>query len=166
MTFEVGEMLNYLTDAFLKAPIVNTIAKNPIYTAFVVTLAVILIIMLIFRDIEADETVLTMALRTGFWVFLMLLGVLMIHNRVLFAESNQSSRDGQYDHVFTQSKVGQFEPDFVPVQPQQPQQSGYGVSRPQPARVMTGQFGSVNQSSAVQQPMSVSNSGLTAARVE
>jgi hypothetical protein len=165
MTFEVGEMLNYLTDAFLKAPIVNTIAKNPIYTALVVTLAVILIIMLIFRDIEADETVLTMALRTGFWVFLMLLGVLMIHNRVLFAESNQSSRDGQYDHVFTQSKVGQFEPDFVPVQPQQPS-SGYGMSRPQPARVMTSQFGFQNPPSINPQQQLSTNSGLAAARVE
>ena len=162
MTFEVGEMLNYLTDAFLKAPIVGAIAKNPIYTALVVTLMVVLIVMMIFRDIEADETVLTMSLRAGFWVFLMLLGVLMINNRVLTTESHQYQKDGHYEQLFTPSAVGRFENDFVPVQPQQGMSTGGSAN------------GAVNalapQSSSMTartvQYVPVQNSGLAGARVD
>lgn len=116
MTFEVGEVINYIIDGFLNAPIVNSIAKNPIYTALVVTLMVVVLILIIFRDIEADETVLTMSLRTGFWVFLMLIGVLMIHNRVLAAETGQHQKNGAYDSVFTPSAASKLESDYMPVQ--------------------------------------------------
>lgn len=117
MTFEVGEALNYMIDVFLKAPIINSIAKNPIYTALAITLIVILIIMFIFRDIESDETLLTLSLRSGFWIFLMLLGVMMIHNRVLLSESSARAKDGEYAKVFTTSPEARFDKDFVPVMP-------------------------------------------------
>jgi uncharacterized membrane protein YhaH (DUF805 family) len=116
MTFDVGEVINYMIDGFLRAPIVSTIAKNPIYTALVITAIIMLIIMIIFRDIDADETLFTMALRSGFWIFIMMLGILMIHNRVLGAESQTKSVDGQYETVFTPSVAGRLESDFVPVQ--------------------------------------------------
>jgi hypothetical protein len=157
-------MLNYLTDAFLKAPIVGTIAKNPIYTALVVTLMVVLIVMMIFRDIEADETVLTMSLRAGFWVFLMLLSVLMIHNRVLTAESHQYQKDGHYEQLFTPSKVGRFENDFVPIQPQQGVSTNGSVVNTN-STTFNAPPGSSMAPRTVQY-VPVQNSGLTGARVD
>jgi hypothetical protein len=118
MTFEVGEAINYLIDAFLKAPIVNSIAKNPIYTALAVTIVIMIIIMIVFRDIDADETLFTMSLRSGFWIFIMLLGVLMIHNRVFTADVSNTVRDCQYEKVFTPSPATRLEGDFVPVRTQ------------------------------------------------
>ena len=115
MTFEVGEALNYMIDCFLRAPLVGTIAKNPIYTAIAITLMVIVVILIIFRDIEADETVLTMALRSGFWIFLMLLGIMMVHNRILSAENNQQTKDGLYERVITPSAAVRYDSEYVPV---------------------------------------------------
>lgn len=129
MTFEVGEALNYMIDGFLKAPIVNSIAKNPIYTALAITLIIILILLFIFRDIEADETVLTLALRSGFWIFLMLLGVMMIHNRVLLSETSVQKREGEYEQVFkdTPAAAARFDTDFVPIRPNGSSVSGGGM---------------------------------------
>lgn len=115
MTFDVGEAINYIIDGFLRAPIVNSIAKNPIYTALVITAIIMIIIMMVFRDIDADETLFTLALRSGFWIFIMMLGVLMIHNRVLGAEGANDKINGQYESVFNPSPVRALEPDFVPV---------------------------------------------------
>lgn len=115
MTFEVGEALNYMIDCFLKAPMIGTIAKNPIYTAIAITLMVIIIILIIFRDIEADETVLTMALRSGFWIFLMLLGIMMVHNRILMGENTMSAKDGLYEQVIQPSVGGRYDSEYVPI---------------------------------------------------
>lgn len=135
MTFDVGEVINYMIDGFLRAPIVNTIAKNPIYTALVITAIIMIIIMIIFRDIDADETLFTMTLRSGFWIFIMMLGILMIHNRVLGSESQSKNVDGQYDRVFTPSAAGRLESDFVPVSPYQGRGVQTGYSLPQQGQV-------------------------------
>jgi hypothetical protein len=134
MTFEVGEAINYIIDAFLKAPIVNSIARNHIYTALAVTIVIMIIIMIVFRDIDADETLFTMSLRSGFWIFIMLLGVLMIHNRVFTAETSNVVRDGQYDKVFTPSPAARLEGEFVPVRAQ-PQQYAQNLQPQQYAQV-------------------------------
>lgn len=115
MTFEVGEALNYMIDCFLKAPLIGTIAKNPVYTAVAITLMVIIVILIIFRDIEADETVLTMALRSGFWIFLMLLGIMMVHNRILMGENSTSAKDGLYEQVIQPSVAGRYDSEYVPI---------------------------------------------------
>ncbi len=149
MTSEVGEVINYIIDGFLRAPIVNSIARNPIYTALVVTAIIMIIILIVFRDIDADETLFTMTLRSGFWVFVMMLGILMIHNRVLGAEVQTQSKEGQYEQVFTPSAVGKFESDFVPVsvgRAKNPTEfSGGSNYRPQVVYVPTsGSFANVN----------------------
>lgn len=100
MPFEVGESINHFADTFLKAPIVHAIAKNPIYTALLVTFVVMLVIMFIFRDADTDETLLVMCLRAGFWIFFMLLGVLFLHNKVLGVETIEQIKDTAYDGVF------------------------------------------------------------------
>jgi phosphatidylglycerophosphate synthase len=101
MPFEFGATINYFTDVFLRAPIIHTIAKNPIYTALLITFIIMIIIIFIFRDAETEETLLTMSMRAGFWIFLMMLGILMVHNRVLIDENKAESKSAAYDGVFS-----------------------------------------------------------------
>jgi hypothetical protein len=100
MSLEIGITVNKIADGFLKAPIVHKIAKNPIYTALLITFIIIIIIMWVFRDAETEDTLLTMGLRGGFWIFLMLIGTLIIHNRVLGIEINEIEKDKAYEGVF------------------------------------------------------------------
>jgi hypothetical protein len=160
MTFDVGEVINNIIDGFISAPIVGTVARNPIYTALVVTAIIMIIIMIVFRDIDADETLFTMALRSGFWVFIMMLCTLMIHNRVLGVENNQAQKDVNYDRVFNPTRVGNFEPDFVPIP--HGSMNGHGVS--------SGMSSSMNGHGSMNGSMyghnSSMNSALSNAKVE
>ena len=74
MPFDIGEVINDISDNILRAPIVKTIATNPIYTAMLISFIVMLIIMFVFRDAETEESMLVMCMRSGFWVFLILNG--------------------------------------------------------------------------------------------
>lgn len=125
MPFEVGETINHFADTFLRAPFVSTVAKNPIYTALMITFIIILIVMFIFRDADTDESLLLMCLRAGFWIFFMLLGVLFLHNKVLGIENFESNKNAAYDNVFTggysgivrpgQNVPAAFEDSIVPI---------------------------------------------------
>ena len=100
MPFEFGEFINYFVDTLLNAPIVHTIANNPIYTALMITFVVIIIILFIFRDATTDESLFIMSLRSGFWILILLIGTLFIHNRVLSSEIENTTKTGQYDTIF------------------------------------------------------------------
>jgi uncharacterized membrane protein (UPF0182 family) len=101
MPLEVGQTINYFADSILKAPLVHTIVKNPIYTALLITFIVVLLIMFIFRDADTDDSLLVMCLRSGFWIFFMMLGVLFLHNKVLGIENFDEIKNGAYDSVFS-----------------------------------------------------------------
>lgn len=100
MPFDVGESINNIADTFLRAPIVNTVAKNPIYTALLITFMVMLTIMFVFRDADTEESLLVLCLRSGFWIFLMMLGTLFLHNKVLVQEQDIADKNVAYDGVF------------------------------------------------------------------
>lgn len=127
MPLDVGETINGMADAFLKAPAIKSIVKNPIYTALVITFIIVLIVMFIFRNAETDESLLVMCLRSGFWIFIMLLSVLFLHNKVLVAENNDDIKNTAYDGVFNggfsgaiadgQSLPKTLEGSVVPIRP-------------------------------------------------
>lgn len=101
MPFDVGATINSIADKFLQVPFVRAVAANPIYTALLITFAIILVVMFIFRDADTgDESLTSASLRTGFWVFLLLTGILMLQNKVLITESGATRRLGEYEGVF------------------------------------------------------------------
>ncbi len=100
MPIEVGKTINNFADYFLKSPTLYKIAKNPIYTALLITIILVLIVLFVFRDADTQEPLMVMSLRAGFWVFLMLLGVIFIHNKVLSEESSSINKDSEYDNIF------------------------------------------------------------------
>jgi hypothetical protein len=100
MPLDVGETINHITDSILSAPIINTIAKNPIYTSIFIVFIIMLIILFVFRNI--DSGLLTMTLRVCFWSFITVTGILMIHNKLLIVENNQNVKTAAYDSLFTE----------------------------------------------------------------
>jgi protein-S-isoprenylcysteine O-methyltransferase Ste14 len=100
MPLEVGEAVNSLADKFISSPFIEQVARNPIYTALLATFVIVLIIMFVFRDAETDDSLLSMCLRSGFYIFIMLAGVLLIHNKVLMHENHTVSSNSDVAGVF------------------------------------------------------------------
>jgi len=59
-----------------------------------------LITMFVFRDADTEDSLLVMCLRSGFWVFLILNGVIFLHNKVLVAENDTDKKNGNYEGIF------------------------------------------------------------------
>jgi O-antigen ligase len=100
MPFDIGETINAAADAFLRAPMVNTIARNPVYTALMITFIIMLIILFMFRDADTEESLLVMSLRGGFWVFLTMLGILFLHNKVLMQAAAGDKQSNEFAGIF------------------------------------------------------------------
>ncbi len=100
MPFDIGETINAGAKAFLRAPIVNTIAKNPVYTALMITFIIMLIIMVIFRDADTEESLLVMSLRSGFWGFLLTLTIIFLHDTVIWQDIRHTEQSAAIDNVF------------------------------------------------------------------
>jgi hypothetical protein len=106
MPFNVGEVINGFADSVLKAPIVGTIAANPIYTAMLITLIVVLIVMFAFREADTTESLLVICLRSGFWIFLLLTSILFVHNKVLTQDHHEDIRSESYKRIFNNKPKG------------------------------------------------------------
>lgn len=115
MTFEIITTINNLADYIIKFPGVNTIMTNPIYTALFISIIIVFIIMFIFRNAETDESLFKMGLRGGFYIFLMLIGVIFLHNRVLGSEQITVRAGSDVDRVFRDGGIMNSEDAFVPV---------------------------------------------------
>jgi hypothetical protein len=105
MPFDIGESINIIADTFLKAPIIHTVAKNPIYTALVITFTIILITMFIFRDADTDEPLIVLCLRSGFWIFLLSMGILFLYNKVLSDELRYIEKNTAFEEVFNSTNT-------------------------------------------------------------
>lgn len=105
MPLEIGEAINSMADKITSAPVLENIARNPIYTGLLVTFIIVLIIMFVFRDVDTDEGLLSLCLRSGFYIFIILTGVLFIHNKLLMKETSSISKDSEVASVFGQGET-------------------------------------------------------------
>jgi ABC-type transport system involved in Fe-S cluster assembly fused permease/ATPase subunit len=115
MPLEVGKTINEGVDKMLTYPIIHTISKNPIYTAGAISIILILIIIVLFRDVKTSEaSVTSLAIRAGFWSFIIITLITVIHNKVLMTESEIVNKNNTYDNLFKQetSMFGGLEDNF------------------------------------------------------
>lgn len=116
MPFEVGKSINDFTNNVFKSDTIYNISRNPIYTALTITFIIVLIIMFIFRDADTEESLLVMSLRAGFWILLMLTGILFLHNKVLDREMDTNRKNDSYEYVFKDGyNGGNLEDTIIPV---------------------------------------------------
>ena len=100
MPLELGDTINKISDKLMGAPFMDTIMRNPIYTAMLITFIIVIIIMFIFRDAETDESLLMMCLRSGFYIFVVATGVILLNNRVLMTDTTKLAGDSEIAQVF------------------------------------------------------------------
>ncbi len=100
MPFEIGEAINSIADKVISSPTIDSIARNPIYTSVLIVFVIILIMLFIFRDVETDDSLLSLCLRSGFYIFLVLTATLFIHNKVLMRETSAVAKGSEVANVF------------------------------------------------------------------
>jgi hypothetical protein len=100
MPFSFGEIVNKISDSILKAPVINTAVKNPIYYALIIVFVIVLIIIHTFRDVESDESLLKLGLRAGVWIFIVLLVGIFLNNKVLHSELLEQNQQTKYAEIF------------------------------------------------------------------
>lgn len=115
MTFEVTGSINTIADKIIRIPGIETIMGNPMYTALLITVIVLLITMFIFRDATTDESLFKVCLRGGFYTFIILIGVIFLHNRVLMSENSHVRLGSDIDGVFSPRNGAYTSDDLIPV---------------------------------------------------
>lgn len=115
MSFDLGHSINQGADYILRAKPAKTIVGNPLYTALLITVIIVFIILWVFREAESDEKVL-LAMRAGFWICLTLVVVLFLHNRILTNELRETGAVERYSGVFEKTLGGEEPVKIVPTQ--------------------------------------------------
>ena len=101
MTFEVGRTINQFTDSLVSNAAVNTIFRNPIYTALLLAfLIVILVIIINF----GDEPTPILALRAGFYIFVVLSVGIFLNNKLLMRDNVNKTDDSLVQKAFLGSE--------------------------------------------------------------
>ena len=122
MPFEVGAFILDLCDKFMAVPLVKTVINNPLYTALFIAFIIILIVALICGpSLEEDSRNLMLA-KVGFYTFIVVAGVVFLHNKQLLTETKKGGSDKNLDHVFNNASATSLNPDgigaesdFVPI---------------------------------------------------
>jgi hypothetical protein len=109
--FEFSRAINNIADRIVSVPGFGRIIKNPIYTALLITVCIILIILYIFRNAETVDSLIITALRGGFYIFIFLTGVIFLHNHVLMNEVNSAVKGGE--GIFDEVLIDPLENDKI-----------------------------------------------------
>lgn len=103
MPFNVGESVNYVSGKFISAPIVQTVMKNPFYTAILIVLIIVLIILYVFRNVdfeESDESLGKLVLRGSIYMLLVITAIQFLNNRIWLDDKKHSMTDEGVKTVF------------------------------------------------------------------
>lgn len=120
MPFNISSSINYMGDKTASIPIIRKIAENPIYTAFIIAIVIMLIITVVFRNVENDEPLYIMSIRAGFWVFLFTIFIIFLHDKILSTENTDQSVSGQYRELFNDKNFSLTDKMTIPSSPVEP----------------------------------------------
>jgi hypothetical protein len=112
MPFSISNFINNSSETVLKSPAIISLMKNPIMTALITTFMILIVILLIFSNQNAK--ILTLATRASFWIFLVVSGVMFLHNKVLMEECKERDFSGRYEGIITSNLVGN-EDQIIPI---------------------------------------------------
>ncbi len=111
MPFNIASFVNTTTNDILKSPFVTSVIKNPICTALMMTLIIIIIILIIFAN--SNNSILVLACRAGFWIFLVSCSFIFLHNKILMSELKEKEIEGSYGDIIGQALISGD--DIIPV---------------------------------------------------
>lgn len=100
MPVDVAGSVNKTADKITSLAGVDTILRNPLLLAGIMTIIIMLITLTVFRNVSSDNSLITLVLRSGFWSMLILITGLFLNNRVMLEERTTKTKSGAYDELF------------------------------------------------------------------
>jgi hypothetical protein len=108
MPVSIQVITTYISDKLTDTPILKKVTKNPIYTALLITFIIVIIVIVIFRDVDTgDESLSKLAVRTGIYSFIFVVFVQFLQNHNIMTELKKGAGSEYIDDVFnTTGDVG------------------------------------------------------------
>lgn len=100
MPFEVGRAINQFTDSLVSNTAINTIFRNPIYTALLLAFLIVILVVIINFG---DEPTPILALRAGFYIFVVLSVGIFLNNKLLMRDSTSVVDDSLVQKAFMEN---------------------------------------------------------------
>ena len=111
MVFEIGDVLNKFIDATLQNSTVAAIAHSPIWTALVCVCVMMLIALMVF-DASSGQVI-----RFGFWAGMCMVGLMILHNRVILYEAESVRVAATNAHVFAPAPMAEHTTGYMEAKP-------------------------------------------------
>jgi hypothetical protein len=115
MPFEISATVNNLTDRLLRIPLINSVARDPLFTSLLIVFVIIIILVLTFYSSPDGESLSMTSLRVGFWSFFLVFGIVFLHNKVLSTELNTKLVESSYGSLLEQSPKTATTVETIPV---------------------------------------------------
>jgi hypothetical protein len=101
MPISIQGIINYFSGKLTDTPVLKKITKNPIYTALLITFIIVIIVIVIFRDVDTgDESLSKLAIRTGIYSFIFVVFVQFLQNHNIMTELKKGAGSEYIDDVF------------------------------------------------------------------
>lgn len=103
MPFNVGESINYVSEKFINAPIVRGIMKNPFYTAVMIVMIIVLIILYVFRNVDfegEDESLSKLVFRGSIYMLIIITAIQFLNNQIWLEDKKSSVSNEGVKNVF------------------------------------------------------------------
>jgi hypothetical protein len=86
-------------------PLIGGMTKNPINTAILIALIILLINMYVFRDVSTDDGLFVLSLRSAIYILFIATGIIYIHNMHFINEIKKKEGSANLDEIFGSSGV-------------------------------------------------------------
>lgn len=115
MVFEFKESTRNFMSWVGGNAIIGSFIKNPFYTAILITIIIMLMIIFVFRnaEIESNESLTILALRTGIYSLLIITGIQFLQNQYVLNEVQNSGKETVLTTLFDTKDINKMMHDKV-----------------------------------------------------
>jgi len=124
MPINISETKKKLTENIISIPIIDTIIKNPLFTALTIVIIILFIILLVFRDVEVNEdtSLFKLSTKVSIYSFIIVAGLIFLNNYYIEKEIISKTKSGAMEELFNDidmvgSSISTESDSFVPVSP-------------------------------------------------
>lgn len=97
------ELIQSVGNKLTSAPIVKNVTRNPFYTAILISVIIVLIILFVFRNVtfeESNESLYKLSLRVGVYSLFIVTAIQFLQNQNVLAEVTEGGNSNKIDDVF------------------------------------------------------------------
>lgn len=108
MPFEFKQAANFITNKFKDNKILGLFVRNPFYTALLISIIIVLVILFVFRNVDfedEEEGLSKLSIRSGIYLLIIITAVQFFQNQALLGEFQRGAENKQLDTVFDTDKT-------------------------------------------------------------